>query len=59
LGQLSDPDQRIEPGMVFSLESYIGAVGGGEGVKLEDQLLITEEGAELLCRFPFENALLA
>lgn len=57
--QLSDPDQIIEPGMVFSLESYIGAVGGHEGVKLEDQLLITDAGAELLSHFPFEDALLA
>ena len=57
--RLSDPDQLIEPGMVFSLESYIGAVGGGECVKLEDQLLITDEGPELLSRFPFEEALLS
>ena len=56
---LSDPDQPIEPGMVFSLESYIGVVGGREGVKLEDQILITEQGSELLTRFPFEEALLA
>jgi len=57
-GRLSDPDQLIEPGMVFSLESYIGAVGGSEGVKLEDQLVITDDGPELLSRFPFEDALL-
>jgi Xaa-Pro aminopeptidase len=59
LGQLSDPDQTIETGMVFSLESYIGAVGGHEGVKLEEQLLITGQGAELLSGFPFEDVLLA
>jgi hypothetical protein len=44
--------------MVFSLESYIDTVGGSEGVKLEDQLLITDDGPELLSRFPFEEALL-
>jgi Xaa-Pro aminopeptidase len=58
LDRLSDPDQIIEPGMVFSPESYIGAAGGREGVKLEDQLLITEDGPELLFRPPFEDALL-
>ena len=35
-----------------------GAVGGREGVKLEDQVLITEQGCENLTRFPFEDALL-
>ena len=37
LDRLSDPDQPIQPGMVLSLESYIGDVVGREGVKLEDQ----------------------
>lgn len=59
LDRLSDPDQPIQPGMVFSLESYIGAVAGREGVKLEDQILITNQGVEVLSRFPFERALLA
>ena len=58
MGQLSDPDQVIEAGMVFSLESYIGAVGGSEGVKLEDQILVTDDGHELLSVFPFEDAML-
>ena len=31
---------------------------GGEGVKLEQQVLITETGVELLSRTPFEAALL-
>ena len=47
------------PGMVFSLESYIGAVGGPFGVKLEDQILVTETGPEPLSTFPFEDELLA
>ena len=59
LDRLSDPDQPIEPGMVFSLESYIGAGGGAEGVKLEDPVLVTGDGPELMSRFPFEDALLA
>ena len=31
--------------MVVCVESYIGAVGGGQGVKLEQQVLITSAGA--------------
>lgn len=52
-------DGEIKPGMVICVESYIGLDGGEEGVKLEEQLLITETGTETLSRFPFEDALLA
>lgn len=48
----------LEPGMTLCVEAYVGAVGGKEGVKLEDQILITEDGFENLTRFPFEAELL-
>ncbi|MGR3363487.1 MAG: M24 family metallopeptidase [Maritimibacter harenae] len=51
-------DGVIEPGMTLCVESYIGAEGGHEGVKLEQQLLVTETGTELLSEFPFEEALM-
>jgi Xaa-Pro aminopeptidase len=51
-------DGVIEPGMTLCVESYIGEEGGKEGVKLEQQILITEDGQELLSTFPFEDALL-
>ena len=51
-------DGVVEPGMTLCVESYIGEEGGEEGVKLEQQVLITEEGQELLSTFPFESALL-
>jgi Xaa-Pro dipeptidase len=51
-------DGVIEPGMTLCVESYIGEDGGAEGVKLEQQVLITEDGQELLSTFPFESALL-
>ena len=35
----------LEPGMTVSIESYVGEVGGDEGVKLEEQVLITETGS--------------
>jgi len=44
--------------MTICVESYIGEENGAEGVKLEQQVLITETGIELLSRFPFEGALL-
>ncbi|MGM0584433.1 MAG: M24 family metallopeptidase [Pseudomonadota bacterium] len=52
-------DGVIEPGMTLCVESFIGEEGGAEGIKLEQQLLITETGTALLSRFPFEPALMA
>jgi Xaa-Pro aminopeptidase len=34
--------------MVMTVESYVGPRSGGEGVKLENQVLITDHGPELL-----------
>ena len=51
-------DGIVESGMVLCCESYVGAVGGLEGVKLEQQLVVTERGYELLTTFPFEEDLL-
>ncbi|EPB7046057.1 TPA: M24 family metallopeptidase [Pseudomonas aeruginosa] len=50
-------DGVILPGMTLCVESYIGEENGREGVKLEQQLLITEQGIELLSQFPFEEEL--
>ncbi|MBS1270720.1 MAG: Dimethlysulfonioproprionate lyase DddP [Gammaproteobacteria bacterium] len=51
-------DGVLEPGMVFAVEAYVGAVGGPYGVKLEDQVLITEKGYETLNHDPFDERLL-
>jgi Xaa-Pro dipeptidase len=56
----SDPvaqDGVLLPGMTVCVESYIGEVGGAEGVKLEQQVLITETGRDVLSHFPLEAAL--
>ena len=52
-------DGVLEAGMTICVESYIGRDGGTEGVKLEEQVLITESGTEVLSEFPFEESLLA
>jgi Xaa-Pro aminopeptidase len=44
--------------MVLTVESYIGRRDGGPGVKLEEQVLITEKGYEVLSKYPFESELL-
>ncbi len=44
-------DGVFEPGMVICVESYIGETGGEDGVKFEEQVLVTESGFEKLTRF--------
>ena len=51
-------DYELQPGMVICVEVYAGAVGGRDGVKLEEQVLITEDGHENLCTYPFDAKLL-
>jgi Xaa-Pro aminopeptidase len=55
---VSGYDGVLEPGMTICVESYIGEDAGGEGVKLEQQMLVTDTGTELLTSFPFEDDLL-
>jgi Xaa-Pro dipeptidase len=50
-------DGELQPGMTICVESYMGEEGGREGVKLEQQVLITDKGSKLLSTFPFEDAL--
>ncbi|MFT5260820.1 MAG: Xaa-Pro dipeptidase [Gammaproteobacteria bacterium] len=49
-------EDEIQKGMVICVESYVGAVGERDGVKLEQQVVITETGYELLTTSPYESA---
>jgi Xaa-Pro aminopeptidase len=51
-------DGTVKPGMALCVESYVGRPAGGPGVKLEEQVLITETGHEILTNYPFESDLL-
>jgi Xaa-Pro aminopeptidase len=50
--QRSGYDGVLEPNMIVCVESYIGRHGGHEGVKLEEQVLITATGYSQLSRYP-------
>ena len=52
-------DGIVEAGMVFCVEAYVGAVGGINGVKLEEQVVVTETGFEQMSKYPFEANLLS
>jgi Xaa-Pro dipeptidase len=51
-------DGLIVPGMTLCVESFIGRENGLDGVKLEQQVLVTETGVEVLSEFPYEGRLL-
>ena len=54
----TDGGQRegyFEKNMTITLESYIGKVGGKEGVKLEQQYLVGENNLELMSHHPLER----
>jgi Xaa-Pro aminopeptidase len=52
---------ELQPGMIFSMEPgiFIPGVPGGGGVRLEDTILITEEGNEVLTKTPYDENLLS
>lgn len=50
-------DGELEAGMVIAVESYVGRHGAREGVKLEEQILVTDSGPECLSRYPFDPRL--
>jgi Xaa-Pro aminopeptidase len=54
-----NPEREIRPGMALVVECYLGEVGAREGVKLGEEILVTDEGTERLAPFPFEDALLS
>ena len=45
-----DHPVTIEPGMVFALETYAGQ--GYDGVRLEDEVVVTDTGVEVITKFP-------
>jgi Xaa-Pro dipeptidase len=51
-------DGTIEEGMVVCIESFMGAVGERDGVKLEQQALVTASGLEPISTYPWEEELL-
>jgi Xaa-Pro aminopeptidase len=51
-------DGVLEENMTLSVESFIGRDDGGEGVKLEEIVQVTNSGARALSTFPYEENLL-
>jgi Xaa-Pro aminopeptidase len=50
---------EFKENMVVSVEFYAGAVGGQDGVKLEDEVWVGPDGPVMLSLYPYEERLLA
>ena len=51
-------EHELKPGMMLCVEALVGEVGGDFSIKLEEQVLITEDGFENLTKYPFDRALM-
>ncbi|SNS77224.1 dimethylsulfonioproprionate lyase DddP [Antarctobacter heliothermus] len=51
-------DYELEPGMTLCVEVLVSPEGGDFSIKLEDQVVITEDGYENLISYPFDPALM-
>jgi len=56
LHSFRDPIE-IEVGMVFALETYCPAQDGRSAARIEEEVLVTEDGPEILTRFPADELL--
>ena len=54
-----DDPVEIEEGMVFALETYCPASDGRSAARIEEEVVVTAEGHEILTRFPAEELLVA
>ncbi len=51
-------DYVLKPGMVLCVEALVSPENGDFSIKLEDQVLITENGYENLTKYPFDPILM-
>jgi len=49
------PPNELKEGMVIALETYAGKKGGKDGVRLEENILVTKDGYEILSRWPIKE----
>lgn len=54
-----DHPEVIEEGMVFALETFWPASDGWSAARIEEQLVVTRDGCEVITRFPAEELLVA
>jgi Xaa-Pro dipeptidase len=54
-----DAPVELEVGMVFALETYCPASDGRSAARIEEEVVVTPTGPEVLTRFPAQELLVA
>ena len=54
-----DHPEVIQEGMVFALETFWPATDGWSAARIEEELVVTSEGCEVITRFPAEELIVA
>ena len=54
-----DHPETLEEGMVFALETYWPAADGWSAARIEEELVVTADGCEVITKFPAEELLVA
>ncbi len=54
-----DHPEVIEEGMVFALETFWPASDGWSAARIEEELVVTSDGCEIISRFPAEELMVA
>jgi Xaa-Pro aminopeptidase len=54
-----DHPEEIQEGMVFALETFWPASDGWSAARIEEQLVVTADGCEVITRFPAEDLIVA
>ena len=55
----SSTPYEIKPGMVFALETFWPSTDGWSAARIEEEIVVTETGHEVITRFPAEKLLVA
>jgi Xaa-Pro aminopeptidase len=54
-----DHPEVLETGMVFALETYWPAADGWSAARIEEEVVVTDDGCEIITKFPAEELLVA
>ena len=54
-----DHPETLEEGMVFALETYWPAADGWSAARIEEEVVVTADGCEVITKFPAEDLLIA
>ena len=58
LNSMADPVE-LEVGMVFALETYFPAADGVSAARIEEEIVVTENGPVVLTKFPAQELFVA